>query len=117
VPIGRLSHHCHVGLGHDRARNSTPQERMIIHGEYADRLAHWRIPHAILLPEHFRITPQKEGFSKPLSTFALTCHRCLVSFHMQRLFSMFPLGAAGIALFLLRVSAAGMLLTIALPRT
>ena len=30
---------------------------------------------------------------------------------MQRLFSMFPLGSAGIALILLRLSAAGMLLT------
>jgi len=35
---------------------------------------------------------------------------------MQRLFSMFPLGAAGIALILLRLSAAGMLLTLSLPQ-
>jgi hypothetical protein len=35
---------------------------------------------------------------------------------MQRLFSMFPLGSAGIALILLRLSAAGMLLTISFPR-
>jgi hypothetical protein len=35
---------------------------------------------------------------------------------MQRLFSMFPLGAAGIALILLRLSAAGMLLTLSFPQ-
>jgi hypothetical protein len=35
---------------------------------------------------------------------------------MQRLFSMFPLGSAGIALVLLRLSAAGMLLTISFPQ-
>jgi hypothetical protein len=35
---------------------------------------------------------------------------------MQRLFSMFPLGSAGLGLFLLRLSAAGMLLTISFPR-
>ncbi|MFZ0516249.1 MAG: hypothetical protein WAM20_04325 [Acidobacteriaceae bacterium] len=35
---------------------------------------------------------------------------------MQRLFSMFPTGAAGIALALLRVTAAAMLLMIAFPR-
>jgi hypothetical protein len=35
---------------------------------------------------------------------------------MQRLFSMFPTGAAGIALALLRLSAAAMLLMIAFPR-
>ena len=34
---------------------------------------------------------------------------------MQRLFSMFPTGAAGIALALLRVTAAAMLLMIAFP--
>jgi hypothetical protein len=34
---------------------------------------------------------------------------------MQRLFSMFPTGAAGIALALLRLTAAAMLLTIAFP--
>jgi hypothetical protein len=35
---------------------------------------------------------------------------------MQRLFTMFPLGSAGIALFLLRLSAAAMLLMLAFPR-
>ena len=35
--------------------------------------------------------------------------------HMQRLFTMFPLGPAGIALFLLRLSAAAMLLMMVFP--
>jgi hypothetical protein len=35
---------------------------------------------------------------------------------MQRLFTMFPLGSAGIALFLLRLSAASMLLMVVFPR-
>jgi hypothetical protein len=34
---------------------------------------------------------------------------------MQRLFTMFPLGSAGIALFLLRLSAAAMLMMLAFP--
>ncbi|HTZ58054.1 MAG TPA: hypothetical protein VMB49_08160 [Acidobacteriaceae bacterium] len=36
---------------------------------------------------------------------------------MQRLFTMFPLGSAGIALLLLRLSAAGILLMPVIPRT
>jgi hypothetical protein len=36
---------------------------------------------------------------------------------VQRLFTMFPLGAAGVGLLLLRLSAAGMLLFVVLPRT
>jgi hypothetical protein len=70
----------------------------------------------MVLLEYLSIPPQKEGFSQTLFTFAPTRNRCLVSFEMQRLFSMFPLGAAGIALMLLRISAAGTLLTISFPQ-
>ena len=66
------------------------------------------IASSILQPPYGRLPPQK-GYFRPLhSSFAprVTSH---YGFTVQRLFSMFPAGAAGYGLLLLRLCAAAML--------